>query len=527
MAWKRVSLCVGLWLSYVSAAPTFQPRDNSTCRKTTVAILGGGVTGITAAQALSNQSISDFIIVEYNGDIGGRMAHTTFGKDPSGDPYVIELGANWVQGLGTEGGPENPIWTFAKKYNVSNEYSNYSSIASFNETGAVDYLSLIDDFEDAWSIFEQNAGYVLTENLQDTSMRAGISLAGFKPKKNMMAQAVEWWEWDWETSYSPDESSFVFGITGYNLTFYQYSDENNFVVDQRGFNTWLKGVASTFLETNDARLLLNTIVTDIDYSGDGVTVTMDDGSCIEADYALCTFSLGVLQNDAVTFEPELPDWKETSIATFQMGTYTKIFLQFNETFWDAETQFFLYASPTARGYYPVWQSLTPEGFLPGSNILFVTVVGRESYRVEAQDDETTKAEVMAVLREMFPNITVPEPIDFMYPRWSLEPWAYGSYSNWPPGTTLERHQNLRANVERLYFAGEHTSAEYYGFLHGAWFEGREAGERIAGLITQNCVNVGSGCGNYTNYEVLHGTTTFDEVNAFNGMAVSPFYIADA
>jgi polyamine oxidase len=181
---------------------------------------------------------------------------------------------------------------------------------------------------------------------------------------------------------------------------------------------------------------------------------MSDGSCVQAAYALCTFSLGVLQNDVVAFEPELPEWKQTSIATFQMGTYTKIFLQFNETFWDPETQFFLYADPTRRGYYPVFQSLTPEGFLPGSNILFVTVVGRESYRVEAQDDETTKQEVLEVLRQMFPDVHVPEPTAFMYPRWSLEPWVYGSYSNWPVGTTLEMHQNLRANVGRLYFAGE-------------------------------------------------------------------------
>ena len=358
-------------------------------------------------------------------------------------------------------------------------------------------------------------------------MRAGISLAGWKPKKNMAAQAVEWWMWDWETSSTTEESSFVFGIAGYNLSFYQFSEENNFVIDQRGFNALIKGVASTFLQQNDSRLLLNMIVTDIKYTTDGVTITTDDGGCIQADYAICTFSLGVLQNDAVTFTPELPEWKSSSIATFQMGTYTKIFLQFNETFWDPNTQFFLYASPTRRGYYPVWQSLSTEGFMPGSNIIFVTVVGRESYRVEAQDDETTKVEVLQVLREMFPDVNVPEPIAFLYPRWSTTPWSYGSYSNWPTGTTLEAHENLRANVGRLYFAGEHTSAAYFGFLHGAWFEGREAGERIAGLLTPDCVNVKSGCGDYAKYEVLYGTTTLDEYNAFNGLPVSPFFNPDA
>jgi hypothetical protein len=29
----------------------------------------------------------------------------------------------------------------------------------------------------------------------------------------------------------------------------------------------------------------------------------------------------------------------------------------------------------------------------------------------------------------------------------------------------------------------------------------------------------AGCGNYTKYEVLHGTTEYSEVNAFNGMEV--------
>ncbi|KAF2263027.1 amine oxidase [Lojkania enalia] len=527
MVRKYNLLCAGLWSLQARAVPFLESRGNaSTCKRTTVAILGGGVAGITAAQALSNQSITDFLIIEFNGDIGGRMIDTNFGEDPEGNPYKVELGANWVQGLGTEGGPENPIWTFTKEYNISNEYSDYSAIMTFNETGAVDYTGILDEFEEYWTVFEQNAGYILTENLQDRSFRAGLSQAGWKPKKDMMAQAVEWWMWDWETSTTPEESGFVFGITGYNLTFYQYSEENNFVTDQRGFVTLLKGIASTFLEPNDPRLLLNSIVTNIAYSSDGVTITLDDGSCVQADYAICTFSLGVLQNDAVAFEPELPEWKQTSIATFQMGTYTKIFYQFNETFWDPETQFFLYASPTKRGYYPVWQSLTPEGFIPDSNIIFATVVGRESYRIEAQDDDTTMQEGLEVLRQMFPDKNIPDPIAFMYPRWSLVPWSYGSYSNWPVGTTLENHQNLRANVDRLYFAGEHTSTEYFGFLHGAWFEGREAGERIAGELTKDCVNVASGCGNYTNYEVLHGTTTYDEYNAFNGMSVSPFFVAE-
>lgn len=42
------------------------------------------------------------------------MRHTTFGQDAKGDPLTVELGANWVQGLGTDGGPQNPIWLLVR-----------------------------------------------------------------------------------------------------------------------------------------------------------------------------------------------------------------------------------------------------------------------------------------------------------------------------------------------------------------------------------------------------------------------------
>ncbi|KAL2219650.1 putative flavin-containing polyamine oxidase [Thermoascus aurantiacus ATCC 26904] len=486
-------------------------REDASCRQTTVAILGGGMAGIAAAQALSNSSISDFLIIEYRDTIGGRVAHTTFGEKEDGTPYIIELGENWVFSMFPS---KNPVWTLAKKYNLTNTYSNYSSILTYDETGYSDYSDLLDDYDAAYEVASEEAGGILTENLQDQTARSGLSLAGWKPKRNdMHSHAVEWWNWDFEDAYAPDKSSFVFGIAGDNLTFNQFSDENNFVFDDRGYNAIIQGEASTFLKENDNRLLLNTEVTNVSYSKDGVTIYNRDGSCISAAYAICTFSLGVLQNGDVSFTPEFPRWKETAIRKFSMGTYTKIFLQFDETFWPVNKQYFLYASPTTRGYYPVFQSLSTEGFLPGSNIIFATIVDDESYRV------------MEVLRQMFPDKSIPEPTAFFYPRWSTEPWSYGSYSNWPPSTSLEIHENLRANVDRLWFAGEATSAQYFGFLHGAWFEGREAGEQIAVLLQGRCADVYNEkeCGERRHYAELHGSSPLADYSIFNGWAASSFY----
>lgn len=125
-------------------------------------------------------------------------------------------------------------------------------------------------------------------------------------------------------------------------------------------------------------------------------------------------------------------------------------------------QFALYADHE-RGWYPVWQSLDMDGFFPGSGILFVTVTGDFSKRIELMSDELVKAEVLEVLRSMYPNTTIPEPDAFYFPRWLNDPLYRGSYSNWPSSFLRGHHTNLRATVEqRLWFGGEATSFKYFG-----------------------------------------------------------------
>lgn len=217
----------------------------------------------------------------------------------------------------------------AKKYKLNNTFSDYDSILSYDEDGPADFDPLWDEFDDAWDKMSADAGYILTENLQDRTVRSALSLADWRPrqkKDKMAAYAIEWWEWDWETSYTPDDSSHVFGITGYNTTFNQYSDENNYVWDSRGFNYFIKREAETYLKPNDPRLKLNTIVTNVTYSDSGVTVYNDDGTCVSADYAICTFSVGVLQHEAVKFKPDFPQWKKDGIEEFQSKQNVVTFL---------------------------------------------------------------------------------------------------------------------------------------------------------------------------------------------------------
>ncbi|KAI0059137.1 amine oxidase [Artomyces pyxidatus] len=454
-----------------------------------VLILGGGVAGIMAARTLHQRGIDNFRIVEAREELGGRMKSFKFGAP--GREYVLELGADWIHGTQSGNGPSNPIYELARKHNLSTHPNSYrGSMTTYDYTGPVDYLDTFYSAVDAFAQLTVAGGKRVLRGFIDGTSRSGYSLIGAKPRTHHEV-AAEYYQFDWEYAQTPEQSSWLASSWANNFTFNVdqggFSAENLLSTDQRGFASILQAEAAEFL--TEEQVLLNTTVKTIKRSSNGVSVSLTDGSSLSADYALVTFSLGVLQNDDVLFDPPLPEWKAEAIHGMAMGTYTKIYLQFPEKFW-FNTEFALYADHE-RGWYPVWQGLDLEGFFPGSGILFVTVTGDFAKRIESLTDDIVKAEVLAVMRSMYPNVTIPEPDAFYFPRWNNDPLYRGSYSNWPASLVSGHHRNLRASVgDRLWFGGEATSLKYYGYLHGAYYEGQRMGSHIAQCVEHPDLCVG-------------------------------------
>jgi len=59
---------------------------------------------------------------------------------------------------------------------------------------------------------------------------------------------------------------------------------------------------------------------------------------------------------------------------------------------------------------------------------------------------------------MFPGADVPDATDILVPRWWSDRFYRGTFSNWPIGVNRYEYDQLRAPVGRVYFTGEHTSA---------------------------------------------------------------------
>ncbi|KAJ3526927.1 hypothetical protein NM688_g8196 [Phlebia brevispora] len=430
-----------------------------------VLILGGGMAGITAARTLHDQGIDEFIIVEARHELGGRMMSQHLRRTWAAVHCRgrRELGARHAKTWRCcESGMD--VWTEHTVWGHTTKLTESASVAMYDETGPVDFSDVFNQSVEDFDRLIASAGERVPKGLVDASARTGYSLTGARPHTHH-EMASEYFQ-------------------NNNSTFTGFSEDNLLSVDQRGFKTILHSEAEAFLSPEQLRF--NSTVSRIRYSANGVEVALDDGRELTADYAICTFSLGVLQHSSVAFEPQLPMWKREAIHSMTMGVYTKLFLQFPHKFW-FDTEAALYAD-RERGRYPIWQSLDHPKFLPGSGILFGTVTGAFSRRIESLPRRQVLDEILSVLASMFPNITIPEPLDFHFHPWSADPLFRGSYANWPPSFLPEHHANLRADLDgKVWFAGEYTSRLYFGYLQGAYFEGRDIAVEVA-----ECIR-GGGC----------------------------------
>ncbi|OAY44821.1 polyamine oxidase 1 isoform X1 [Manihot esculenta] len=426
--------------------------------RSSVIIIGAGISGLSAAKVLAENGIEDLVILEATDRIGGRIRKEKFGG------VSVELGAGWIVGVG--GKESNPVWEFANQSGLRTCFSDYSN-ARYN-------------------IYDRS-GKIFPSGVAADSYKKAVDSAIMKLRSLEASHVGEVIEPPCSPK-TPIELAIDFILHDFEMaevepisTFVDFGEREFLVADERGYEYLLYKMAEDFLFTSegkilDNRLKLNKVVREIQHSRNGVIVKTEDDCVYEANYVILSASIGVLQSDLISFRPPLPRWKTEAIGKCDVMVYTKIFLKFPYKFWPcgAEKEFFIYAHER-RGYYTFWQHM--ETAYPGSNVLVVTLTNGESKRVEAQSDEETLKEAMEVLRDMFgPNI--PNATDILVPRWWKNRFQRGSYSNYPIISNNQVLHDIKAPVGRIFFTGEHTSERFNGYVHGGYLSGIETSKSL-------------------------------------------------
>ena len=441
------------------------------------------MTGIKAAQILHDNNMDDFIIIEGADYVGGRVKHETFAGQ------TVELGAQWVVPGYTE-----IVDLVLREWELETYPMDWDSVVLRDaENGLAVPDSEADPswdkFSDAIDTIKVVAQDIVDKGKADMSAKAALRIGGWIAK-TPLEKIMEWFSYDFETGQRSDVTSLL------SMAFIEYNEDVHIMTDPRGYSAMFDKIAP-FLSTpeyvNHTRL--NQRIQRIDYdsnNNDGlVRVYCDDGTVYTADYALVTFSLGVLQSDLVEFTPKLPDWKIEELYQMHMSAYGKIFMKFTEKFWGDE-QNILHVNKRYN-FYPYFINFDAFGGLPAdTHILIANVIGDDAWRIEYQSEEETKREVETVLQEMYGLSSPPNATEFrVHTEWLQNPLTMGAYSDWPVEVSQECFPRLQSRVGPWFFGGEATHEKYNGYVLGALM----SGEREAFKIL-DCMADGDKCPEY-------------------------------
>jgi monoamine oxidase len=261
---------------------------------------------------------------------------------------------------------------------------------------------------------------------------------------------------------------------------------------------------------------LNSPVTEVDYSGDGVKVIAGD-KIFEGSYALITVSVGVLKKNKIRFNPDLPPDKHYAIDHLQMGNMQKVIVPLKRDIFlkkpaKSVNSWILYEGdlpeaalgfakkehlPLVHGKWVVMafvlkplKSNIAIGFFGGD---WAKALEQQCDGIEHGSGKSRKCDALsiAITKSALSNMSGDTDIDkdiepdgIQITRWSLDETSFGAYSaaepgNWRQREILAKPVSDAKGTERLFFAGEGTArAIYNGSYPGAWESGLNAARDI-------------------------------------------------
>ena len=210
---------------------------------------------------------------------------------------------------------------------------------------------------------------------------------------------------------------------------------------------------------------LSTPATAIDWRGPGIKVATPSGD-LEARLAIITVPTGVLAQERLRFSPALPSAKLTAIENLPLGIADKA------VFRVTGDPFGLPPGSYAMAHHGTSRTAGVEIRPFGRDIVICYFGG--GYARELEESGELVAAGEAALVNLFgtsvrKHLSLPAATG-----WYLDPFARGAYSAARPGHAHRRADLAAPLADRLFFAGEACSLDFFSTCHGAHLSGIDA-----------------------------------------------------
>lgn len=501
-------------------------QHNSDARKR-VLVIGAGPAGLTAGRHLQRQGFS-VTILEARSRVGGRVY-----TDRSSLSVPVDLGASIITGVeadvATERRPDPSSLICAQlglELTVLNSDCPLYDIitgqkvpADLDETLETEYNSLLDDMVllvahkgehamkmsleegleyalrsrrlaqlgaiyDGMGLHSSVDSFVISEKFVNSKV-GEINIHEGEILKPLERRVMDW-------HFANLEYGCAALLQEVSLPYWNQDDVYG---GFGGAHCMIKGGYSTVVESlgEGLHIHLNSVVTDISYntknSGIGdhqcseVKVLTSNGSEFSGDAVLITVPLGCLKAKTINFSPPLPQWKNCSIQRLGFGILDKVVLEFQEVFWDDSVDYFgaTAEETNQRGQCFMFWNLKKT---VGAPVLVALVVGKAAIEGQNLSSADHVGHAVMVLRKIFGEASVPNPVASVVTDWGRDPFSHGAYSYVAVGASGEDYDILGRPVENcLFFAGEATCKEHPDTVGGAMMSGLREAVRIVDILS--------------------------------------------
>ncbi|XP_035264257.1 amine oxidase [flavin-containing]-like [Anguilla anguilla] len=454
--------------------PTQKPKSEAL--KADVIVLGGGLSGLSAAKLLKESGLN-VVVLEARDRVGGRTFTVTGPKFK-----YVDLGGAYI------GPTQNGILRLAKELGVKTYLVNEKEHLIHYTKGKT--YTFQGPFPAAWNPLV----YLDYNNLWRTMDSMGKKIPADAPwtsphadewDRMTMKQLIDRVCWtraakDFASLFvnvnvtsEPHEVSalwFLWYVKQCGGTKRIFSTSNG--GQERKFVGGSGQISDKIAEQLKGGVKLNQPVVRLSQDDGGVSVETLTGEKYQAAYAISAIPPGLTMN--IHYEPELPPIRNQLIQRVPMGSIIKCMMYYKRPFW------------REKGYCgtmmiedensPISMTLDdtkPDGSCP---CIMGFILARKTRKLINLTKDERKEQICQIYAKVLGTPEALQPVHYEEKDWCGEQYSGGCYSAYfPPGTFCQFGRVLREPVGRLFFAGTETATKWSGYMDGAV----QAGERAA------------------------------------------------
>jgi monoamine oxidase len=411
-----------------------------------VAVIGAGAAGIGAARRLLDKASVSVIVLEARDRVGGRV-HTI---EPAG--FLLDRGAEWLHSA-----DRNPLSPIARDLGFSIHCRPPEWTTRLRRSGET---------------IEAEADWIATREAQTRARRKAAAESLDRPLATLVAPGGRWNELLDATS-----------TWGNGAELDRVSVKDYVRYEDSGVNWRLReGYGRLFERLADGLpgglpVALDTAVSRIDHGGRAIRLETTRGT-VTARRVIVTVPTSIIAMEVLRFDPHLPD-KLAAAAGLPLGVDDKLFISLSGSLPAIEPDIFLVGSTSSR------ETMTYQVRPLDRPAIYTFFGGRFAAALEREGQAAMFSFAAGELARLFGNDIRRQIAPLASTAWLRDPWARGSYSYALPGHAEDRAVLAAPVDNRLFFAGEATSPNFFSTAHGAYLSGLTAAKAALASLAQS------------------------------------------